>query len=81
MPIRIYNICSRHPVNKSISLVNKRFVLITDQESPKLLPTREITLTKKLVTYVQSGPCDTKALCSFWLENYPANIRLEPNQP
>ena len=50
------------------------------ERDPKLLPVRDITLTNKLVTCVLSGPCDTKALCSFWLENYPANIRLEPNQ-
>ena len=54
--------------------------LITDRESPKLLPVREITLTNKLVTCVLSGPCDTKALCSFWLENHPAKHRLETNQ-
>ena len=54
--------------------------LITDRESPKLLPVREITLTNKLVTCVLTGPCDTKALCSFWLENHPAQHRLETNQ-
>ena len=54
--------------------------LTTDRVSPKLLPVREITLTNKLVTCVLSGPCDTKALCLFWLKTILPNIRLETTQ-
>ena len=31
----------------------------------ELLPVRELTLINQLVTCVQSGPCDTKTLCSL----------------
>ena len=45
------------------------------KRDPKLLPVRDITLNN--VSHVSwSDTCDIKALCSFWLENYPANIRL-----
>ena len=42
--------------------------------------TMSTKFTNRSVTCVLSGPCDTKALCSFWLENHPAQHRLEPNQ-
>ena len=34
-------------------------------KDPKLLPVQELTLIRKLVTVLQSGPCDNKVPCSL----------------